>query len=401
MTVQTEELTYACFFFTDIVGLSDPRIPTKRQIKKIEALTSLITECDAFKNTDPNLMLYLPTGDGMAIGFLSGPELPFMLSVELHKKLNEYNRGKFPEEVLRIRIGINDGPVYIVKSMSGSSNLWGPGILLARSVMDLGDDNHILLSPQTAQALYELSDEYKELIKPVHDYKMKDGKQVLLYSVYGNGVGNPKMPMKSLYQRSKVRGEMKGMASMMIYNKIDATLAITDPETMHPHHKRVCSIENVSNDPIQSILHCIKTDVRKSFNDLNIRTADESGKELRITSINYDKPFQKEFTTAFNRQISKSEKNRGYTLEYDVEQHDRSHEEQFPIKCEKFTISLIYPSNAKFNPVVYEVDTGKKGSKRMVKAKNQPVIKKVEHGNVKALWTARNVLEGQAIRLEW
>jgi hypothetical protein len=399
MTMQTEELTYAYFFFTDIVGLSDPRIPTKRQIKKIEALTGLIMECDAFKNTDPNLMLYLPTGDGMAIGFLSGPELPFMLSVELHKKLNEYNKGLFPEEVLRIRIGINDGPIYIVKSMSGSNNLWGPGILLARSVMDLGDDNHILLSPQTAQALYELSDEYKELIKPMHDYKMKDGKQILLYSVYGNGVGNPKMPTKSLYQRSKVRGETKKMGSMMIYDKIDVTFTITDPETMRMHHKRVCSIWNISNEPIQSILHRIKTDARKSFNDLNIRTADESGKELRITSINYDKPFQKEFTTTFNRQISKGEKDRGYTLEYDAEQNERCYEEQFQIKCKKFTISLIYPSNAKFKPAIYDVYASKK-SKRMVKAKTQPVIKKVGQ-ELKAVWTGKDLSEGQTIRLEW
>ncbi|MGH9876572.1 MAG: hypothetical protein ACRD5H_02960 [Nitrososphaerales archaeon] len=108
---QTDELTYAYFFFTDIVGLSDPRIPTKRQIKKIEALTNLITSCEAFKKTEPSLMLYLPTGDGMAIGFLSGPELPLMLAVDLHKRLREYNMGKFPEEVLRIRIGMSDGPV--------------------------------------------------------------------------------------------------------------------------------------------------------------------------------------------------------------------------------------------------------------------------------------------------
>jgi class 3 adenylate cyclase len=52
-------LIYANFFFTDIVGLSDPRLSTKTQIKKI----------------------------GM------------------------YNREKIPTEALRLRIGIHSGPV--------------------------------------------------------------------------------------------------------------------------------------------------------------------------------------------------------------------------------------------------------------------------------------------------
>jgi len=32
-------------------------------------------------------MLVLPTGDGMTIGFLQGPELPLRLAIELHEKL--------------------------------------------------------------------------------------------------------------------------------------------------------------------------------------------------------------------------------------------------------------------------------------------------------------------------
>ncbi|MFQ5970437.1 MAG: hypothetical protein ACE5J2_08090 [Nitrososphaerales archaeon] len=394
---KAEELTYAYFFFTDIVGLSDPRIPTKRQIKKIEALTSLILSCDAFKNTDPNLILYLPTGDGMAIGFLSGPELPLMLAVELHKKLSEYNKGKFPEEILRIRIGINDGPVYIVKSVSGSSNLWGPGILLARTVMDIGDDNHILLSPQTAETLYELSDDYKELIKPVHDYKMKHGKRLLLYSAYADGVGNSEMPSKSLYQRRKMKSKIKRMKARIVYNKIEVSLTITDPERMFTHHKKFYNIENLSDEPMQNILHGITTNVHKSFNNLNVRISDESGEDLKITSINFDKPFQKEFTTSFNTPIHKGERDRGYTLEYDAEQPHRYYEDQFHIKCKMFTISLIYPSNANFKPVVYEVND----KETKTKSKNQPLIDEVEEGLVKATWTKTDVLESQAFRLEW
>jgi hypothetical protein len=391
---QTEELTYAYFFFTDIVGLSDPRIPTKRQIKKIEGLTNLITSCEAFKNTEPGLMLYLPTGDGMAIGFLSGPELPLMLAVELHKKLRAYNMGKFPEEILRIRIGINDGPVYIVRGMSGSNNLWGPGILLARSIMDMGDDDHILLSPQTAEVLRELP-EFKDLIKPVHDYKMKDGNSVLIYSVYGDGVGNPHRPKKGLYQRRMMKKYVEKIKDTITYKKIEVTLTITDPKAMLIHYKKLYNIENISNEPLQNVLHNITTHVRKSFGDMSLRISDESGRELRITSINLDTPFQKEFTTMFNTPILKGEKTRSYTLEYEAEEPKR-YFESYAANCSKYTVSLIYPSNTHFKPAVYDVKKGKKA-----KSKTQPTIRKLENGIARASWNKSNITEGQTFRLEW
>jgi len=392
---QTEELTYAYFFFTDIVGLSDPRIPTKRQIKKIEGLTNLITSCEAFKKTEPGLMLYLPTGDGMAIGFLSGPELPLMLAVELHKKLREYNMGKFPEEILRIRIGINDGPVYIVKGMSGTNNLWGPGILVARSIMDMGDDDHILLSQQTAEALRELS-EYKDLIKPVHDYKMKDGKLVLIYSVCGDGVGNPHRPKKGLYQRRMMKKYLEKTKDAIAHKNIEVILTVTDPKTMLIHYKKLYNIENISDEPIQTVLHGITTHVRKSFDDIRLRISDESGRELKITSISLDTPFQKEFTTMFNNPILKGKKARSYTLEYEVEEPKR-YFESYAIDCSKYAMSLIYPSDARFKPVVYDVKMGKKKAR----SKIQPVIKQLENGLIRASWSKNNITEGQAFRLEW
>jgi hypothetical protein len=392
---ESEELTYAYFFFTDIVGLSDPRIPTKRQIKKIEGLTNLITSCEAFKNTDPNLMLYLPTGDGMAVGFLSGPELPLMLAVELHKKLKEYNMGKFPEEVLRIRIGINDGPVYIVKGMSDSSNLWGPGILDARNVMDLGDDDHILLSSRTAEALWELSDEYRELIKPVHDYIMKDGKVILLYSAYGDGVGNPTMPKKNLYQKRMIKGNTNMIDGSCMFSKIEVTLRIADQKSMLTHYKKFHSMQNVSEKPMHEILHAITTHVRKKFDDMHIRVSDESGNKLKMTSINFDSPFHKEFTTRFNKPVLKGEKDRSYTLEYDTEEPKRYYESY--VSCGTYGMSLIHEHNAHFKPVIY--DLSPKGKK--TRAKKQPVIRRSEDGLVKATWLKKNVLQGQAFRLEW
>ena len=191
------KLIHANFFFVDIVGLSDTSMSTKTQIKKIETLNKCISDCKAFKSVPIDSLLLLPTGDGCCIGFLQGPELPLLLAIELHEKLAQYNKAKIPSETVRVRIGLHSGNCFIVNDLLGHRNTWGPGIIYARRVMDFGDDGHILLSPSLAEDLRSLSDEYRDVIKPVHDVVLKHGMTMLLYSAYGEGFGN-----KSIQKRA-------------------------------------------------------------------------------------------------------------------------------------------------------------------------------------------------------
>ncbi|MGH9876575.1 MAG: hypothetical protein ACRD5H_02975, partial [Nitrososphaerales archaeon] len=308
-----------------------------------------------------------------------------------------YNRDRSTEEKLKVTIGLNDGPVYVAKDLQGNPNLWGPGIILAKRVMDVGDEGHILLTARMAETLRELSDEYKKLIKPLRDYEIKHMGPQLLYSVYGDGIGNPEIPKRNMYQKSKIALEMAKRKLIMIYNQVDVTLRITDPRTMLTHHRRYQIAENIADVPIETVLHGIATDVPKLFDDLNIKTFDENGKSLKIISINLDKPYQKEFTTKFNKPILKGEKAHSYTLEYDVEEPQRYFENYFPIDCKKYTMSLTYPMNADFKPVVYDVNVEEETRTR---SKIQPRIKK-EDGLMHASWTRTDVMESQAFRLEW
>lgn len=391
------DLIYAHFFFVDMVGLSDPMISVKRQIKKIDALKNLIASCRTYKDTDKDAFLVVPTGDGMVIGFLKGPELPLKLAIELHKKLNEYNKGKSPEEMVKIRIGLNDGPVYVVTDLSGNENVWGPGIILAKRVMDIGDEGHILLTTRMAEALRELSDEYKTMIKPLHDYTIKHGKTLLLYSVYGKGIGNSAMPRDSMYQKSRMNIEITKRKLTTIYHKIDVALRIKDLKTMLTNHRRSYEIENISDEPMDQILHGIAIDVPRTFLDLKVRAIDGSGDELNITSINLDRPYQKEFTVSFPEPVLKYKK-ASYTLEYEVEEPERYLENHFFISCRKYAMSLVYPSDSALKPVIYDVKVEKE---KKTKSNRQPVLKKAGDGLTKAVWGRTNVLEGQAFRLEW
>jgi KaiC/GvpD/RAD55 family RecA-like ATPase len=191
---------HASFFFIDIVGLSDPTLSVKKQVQKIQILNELIYSCDSFRKTSPGKKIILPTGDGMAIAFLSNPESPLELSIQLHYKIHEYNEQKATSDSIGVRIGLGSGPVFTVSDLNNVQNIWGPGIILARRVMDAGDNGHILIAEKLAEELISLKDEYRRVINLISNkYRLKHGQEIKLYSAYSDDFGNPQIPAKVFY----------------------------------------------------------------------------------------------------------------------------------------------------------------------------------------------------------
>ncbi|HKQ22694.1 MAG TPA: ATPase domain-containing protein [Nitrososphaeraceae archaeon] len=187
----------ASFFFVDVVGLSDPALSVRRQIEKIEALNDMIGHCETFKKASDKRVL--PTGDGMAIGFMLSPESPLQLGIELHQTLKKYNTHTNKEDgsFLDVRIGLASGSVFIVNDVNSNQNIWGPGIIFARRVMDVGDGGHILLAGPLAESLLTLDDKYKGMINLLGDYQVKHGQIIKIYSAYaGNEFGNSAVPAR-------------------------------------------------------------------------------------------------------------------------------------------------------------------------------------------------------------
>ncbi|MEK0336523.1 MAG: hypothetical protein QQN65_05410 [Nitrosopumilus sp.] len=393
------KLIHANFFFVDIVGLSDTSMSTKTQIKKIETLNKCISECKSFKSVPIDSLILLPTGDGCCIGFLQGPELPLLLAIDLHEKLAKYNKGKIPSETVRIRIGLHSGNCFIVNDLLGQRNTWGPGIIYARRVMDFGDDGHILLSPTLAEDLRSLSDEYHEIIKPVHDVILKHGFTMLLYSAYGEGFGNSKHPEKGASVRSKYGEEIIRSQKTTLYPSIDLELTVLDSEKMLVQHKRTYEITNISNEPIKNVLHGIATDINiPDFNDLNIQVYDEKHRDCRITSINIDKPDCKEFTTEFNEPICKGDTGKKYTLQYEVEEPEKYFENAFLIDCQKFNMSFKYPiGNGIKRPQLLEINQETEAS---TPSKIIPKITQ-EGESEKVRWEMVEIPKGKTYRIDW
>ena len=393
------KLIHANFFFVDIVGLSNTSMSTKTQIKKIEVLNKCISDCTSFKSVPIDSLLLLPTGDGCCIGFMQGPELPLLLAVELHTKLAVYNKGKIPSETVRIRIGLHSGNCFLVNDLLGQRNTWGPGIIYARRVMDFGDDAHILMSPSLAEDLISLSDEYRAIIKPVHDVVLKHGTTMLLYSVYGDGFGNSEHPEKGASIRSKYGEEILRLQKTTMYPSIDLILTVMDPKKMIVQHKRTYEVANISNEPIKKVLHGIAFDVDiPDINDLNIKVYDEKDRDCKITSINVDKPDCKEFTTSFSEPITKEDTGKKYTLQYEVAEPERYFENAFLIDCQKFNMSFHYPlENGIKQPKLLEVN---QETEESTPSKIIPKITK--EGKIEKIkWEMSDIPKGKTYRIDW
>lgn len=191
------EAFHASFFYVDIVGLSDPTLSVKNQVQKIQVLNELIHSCDSFSKTSAGKRIILPSGDGMAIGFLSSSEIPLELSIQLHHKIHAYNQQKYTSDSLGVRIGLGSGPVFTVSDLNNVQNIWGPGIIIARRVMDAGDNGHILIAEKLAEELISLKDEYRRVINLISNrYRIKHGQEIKLYSAYSDDFGNPQIPAK-------------------------------------------------------------------------------------------------------------------------------------------------------------------------------------------------------------
>jgi len=391
------ELVFAHFFFVDVIGLSNPSNSTKIQLKKLNVLHDCIKECKIFKETKREDMLNLPSGDGLALGFFKGPHQPLSLAMELQEKLAISNKGRVPAEVVEVRIGLNSGNVFFVKNVFDEKGIWGPGIIIARRVMDFGDSGHILMTGKMAEELSELSDDYKKIFHRIEDMVIKHGKSLSVYSVYDETFGNPSIPKKAKEQG--IRKEIARSNQDTLYPKIQNEITILDPKTMLVHHKWRYEIVNRGEKPIKNVIQGIGTDVKKNtLDELKVKVYDEQNQDMEIDYIIMNYPYQKEFTTKFNRPVLKNDQNRSYVLEYQVEEPERFYENFFQVDCEYFELIFKFPQDSSITiPTLYDVNSETDAKTDSV------VLPTVENknGEISSKWCIDNIHKGTVIRVEW
>ncbi len=143
--------------FLDIVAYS--KKPVMEQMSLKERFNAILAEC--LKDIPTGDRVILDTGDGAAIGFLSDPEDALFVAMAIRDALNDSQVSDMPD--LHVRLGINLGPVKILKDINNQMNLIGDGINVAQRIMSFAEPGQLLVSRSYYDIISCLSQEYAQL----------------------------------------------------------------------------------------------------------------------------------------------------------------------------------------------------------------------------------------------
>ena len=178
--------TWMCStLFLDIVNYSSQSVQLQMEWKRrfnhyLEAALSDVPEPER---------VILDTGDGAAVCFLGGPDTAMAPALQLQRFIIQ-EEGTHPTAMV-VRMGINLGPVKLVRDINGHLNALGDGINAGQRVMSFAADNQILVSRSFYEVVSCLSDGYPPMFSLVGARKDKHEREHLVYQLAPAGEGAP------------------------------------------------------------------------------------------------------------------------------------------------------------------------------------------------------------------
>src|SRR5213076_1862752 len=180
-------LEIAHVLFMDIVGYS--KLLIDEQSEALHELNQIVRNTEAARAAEAaGQLIFLPTGDGMALVFTGSVEEPVECALQISQKL-------CAQPSLPVRMGIHSGPVHHVADVNQRENIAGAGINIAQRVMDCGDAGHILATKRVADDLAQYR-RWQPYLHDVGDVEVKHGVIVSIVNLYADVVGNPAPPPK-------------------------------------------------------------------------------------------------------------------------------------------------------------------------------------------------------------
>jgi class 3 adenylate cyclase len=170
--------TFICsVLFLDIVEYS--RRSVTEQLKLKEQFNTTLSEAISGVAVDDRIIL--DTGDGAAVSFLGDPEDAMFVGLAMRDAVASQ-----PDEapLLRVRFGINLGPVRLIKDINGQPNIIGDGINVAQRIMTFAEPGQILVSRSYYDIIARLSEDYANLF---HYEGARTDKHVREHEVYAVG----------------------------------------------------------------------------------------------------------------------------------------------------------------------------------------------------------------------
>jgi hypothetical protein len=162
--------TLVCsILFLDIVDYSKRDVGEQVRLKNIFNLVMT----SALGHVEPDERLVVDTGDGAAITFLGDPERALYVALEVFDNVGE----------LPVRMGINLGPVSLMKDLNGLDNVIGDGINVAQRIMSFANSGELLVSRIFYDVVSRLSDDYAAMFTMEGSHTDKHQRAHDVYSV--------------------------------------------------------------------------------------------------------------------------------------------------------------------------------------------------------------------------
>mgnify|MGYP003340424885 CR=1 FL=1 len=172
--------TFMCaVVFIDIIEYS--KKPVARQLVIKQRFNTIVGK--GLENVPTADRIILDTGDGAALCFLGDPEDALFVTNSIR---NDFaTETEVPE--LKVRIGINLGPVKVMRDLNGNPNIVGDGINVAQRVMSFAQTNQILVSRSYYEVVSRLTQEYSQLFRFIGAREDKHVREHELYEVAVGG----------------------------------------------------------------------------------------------------------------------------------------------------------------------------------------------------------------------
>jgi class 3 adenylate cyclase len=155
--------------FIDIVGYSKKGVA--EQVKLKQVFNNVLTS--ALDHVPPHERVVVDTGDGAAVTFLGDPEGALFVALTVLDKVGE----------LPVRLGINLGPVSLMKDFNRLDNVVGDGINVAERVMSFAAQGQVLVSRTFFEVMSLLSTDYAALFRQEASRTDKHERAHELYAV--------------------------------------------------------------------------------------------------------------------------------------------------------------------------------------------------------------------------
>lgn len=177
METRNNKTIMSSVFFLDIVEYSKESVVGQISLK--DRFNEMLA--DALKEVPDADRIILDTGDGAAVSFIGDIEEALHAAFGLRQAILAQDVNIEP--LLRVRMGINLGPVRLVRDINGQPNIVGDGINVAQRIMAFADINQILLSRSYYDAVSRLSPQYAGMFRYKGSHTDKHVREHEVYAI--------------------------------------------------------------------------------------------------------------------------------------------------------------------------------------------------------------------------